>query len=362
MDFLKVGTQLVPRQLAPSNLYLDPNNPRLKGEKDYQVSPDADPTSAKTQEQILNYLVKNKRYDIDDLVNSIAKVGFLRMDRIVVTEVKKDCYVVLEGNRRVAAIKYLMKEIEEQKRTIQKEISKSFESIDVLVLDGKGLNKVDIQKITWFLQGVRHISGIKRWGPYQQAELIKQFTDSGLNFTEAGEAVGLSRVKAGRMLRAYTALNLMRENDQFAEHATPDKFSHFEQIFAQPAIRHWLGWNEDAGAFNNTAELIRFYEIITEEVSGKDTATAQDVRDKLPKVLDSTGATEALMKGASVAESYVIANAQSAAAAPTWVLSVKETIKKVKLIPWSHELSDEEVTLFKELEKLITKLLASKSE
>src|SRR5438874_12704095 len=107
-------------QLAPKlekitvrydRLVLDPNNPRFTTRKEDQIPEEhyldqdnAGITSAKM------FPEKKDRYKIAELVNSISQNGWLPVDYIFVRKLKGDDkrYVVLEGNRRVAAIREIM--------------------------------------------------------------------------------------------------------------------------------------------------------------------------------------------------------------------------------------------------------------
>ena len=330
MDFLRIGDKLAQKKISPNKLYLDHKNPRFKGEKGYNISEGSNPVDRRVQDNIFDFLVKNRKYDISELKNSILRVGFLKMDRIVVRKINESAYVVLEGNRRVAAIKWILKDIDERSADVDGFILKSIKKIDVMELVGEDLSDEDLEKATWFLQGVRHISGIKRWGPYQQAELIKQFIDSGLTFTDAGQAVGVGPRKAGQMMRAYAALTQMQQDDEFSDYGTPDLFSHFEQAIIKHPIKQWIGWDEEKMSFTNMNGLQRFYELITPDANGEVEATAVEVREKLPKILESGVATEYLMNGNGIDFCYAIALSEKASA-PTWHSAVKDAIRKLVL-------------------------------
>ncbi|SFC07508.1 LysM peptidoglycan-binding domain-containing protein [Pragia fontium] len=80
--------------LSVSNLKLDRNNPRI---------PPNIPT--RTTKEILEYLIKNQ--EVKDIADKIVHKGFIPHEPIYVTK-EKDSYVVLEGNRRVSALKCLL--------------------------------------------------------------------------------------------------------------------------------------------------------------------------------------------------------------------------------------------------------------
>ena len=71
-----------------SDLHLDPNNPRFIGEQ------------FDNEEEIIAHLMAAA--DLDELLLSILTSGYLDFEPIVV---KQDDLTVLEGNRRVAALK-----------------------------------------------------------------------------------------------------------------------------------------------------------------------------------------------------------------------------------------------------------------
>ena len=82
------------------------------------------------------------------------KLVSLKMDRIVVRKFSDDAYIVIEGNRRLAAIKSLMAAEERREITLLDHIKDTLETIEVLLLDSEN---DDYEAATWFLQGIRHI-------------------------------------------------------------------------------------------------------------------------------------------------------------------------------------------------------------
>jgi hypothetical protein len=174
--------------VAVADLYLDPNNPRFWSEQtrgnlhvaDAKVPDDLQQTRA--MEQI-------KSYGLEELRYSILRNGFLPLDRIVVRELAglPGKYVVIEGNRRLAALKWLRESI--QQETVSEEgidedylnkIISSTNQIEVLVYRGD-----ETKDIAWILQGIRHIGGIRDWMPAQQGKLVAdQIDKEGLSFTE----------------------------------------------------------------------------------------------------------------------------------------------------------------------------------
>ena len=82
------------------NLLLDKENHRLKIERD--ISPDKDKNE---QQIILENLIKND--NILSLARQISMYGFVPVEKMIVLRQPKNKYIVLEGNRRLAALKCL---------------------------------------------------------------------------------------------------------------------------------------------------------------------------------------------------------------------------------------------------------------
>ena len=81
-------------QLSPVNLQLDPKNPRI-------------PHSGEdlSQPELIADLVENEK--VYDLAKSIADNGYYPIEALIIVQENKE-KLVLEGNRRLAALKLLI--------------------------------------------------------------------------------------------------------------------------------------------------------------------------------------------------------------------------------------------------------------
>lgn len=247
------------------DLYLDPNNPRFYTEKSPKDVPDKkiieDRIQARAEANILNH-------GIEELYYNILRNGFLPLDRIVVRPIDEtpDKYVVVEGNRRLAALKMLRTRITEAEVAEEDITNEYLEELlastnELLVLVYRGNIGHDI---SWLLQGVRHISGIRSWQPAQRARLVvDQIDDQGLRFSEAGQKFGLSAQAVGKLYRSYKALEQMREDDEFQKKARNDYFSLFEEAYRHRPVRDWLDWSDSEHKYRNTDNLRQFYSWIS---------------------------------------------------------------------------------------------------
>lgn len=247
------------------NVFLDPNNPRFWQDSSSKLIPDVKIIDEKIQLKTYELM---QSFGIDDLYVNILRNGFLPLDRIVVRAISghTDKYVVVEGNRRLTALRRLRKNIEDE--LVDEEgideahldkIKNNTNSLKVLLYKGS-----ELHDISWLLQGIRHISGIRNWGPAQQARLVVDRVDNHkMSFTEAGQQFGISPQKVGRLYRVFKALEQMKVDDEFQSKAKNEYFTLFEEVIRDKTVRDWLGWNVDLNKFCNTDHLRMFYAWIT---------------------------------------------------------------------------------------------------
>ena len=103
------------QNISLRNLYLDPNNYRLINEADY-----VEVSAEKVKDKIIarrtfRLLAGDKNQYIQDLIESFKANGYLPVDQIQVRKlVENGGYVVVEGNRRIAALRHLQHEYDEK--------------------------------------------------------------------------------------------------------------------------------------------------------------------------------------------------------------------------------------------------------
>jgi len=105
--------------------------------------------------EIYDYLAKYEK--LDELKSSIVRAGFYQIgERVVVKKTEGDTYIVLEGNRRVCALKDLHGFYRNEKTSNQQILEDTLEiEVDIIT------NEDDIQP---FLS-IRHIDGVRKWSP-----------------------------------------------------------------------------------------------------------------------------------------------------------------------------------------------------
>jgi hypothetical protein len=261
---------LKPINLNINQIYLDPNNPRFLS-PDWEYISEDNITSTFIQEKTLDTMITN--YGIDKLAANIRINGFLNMDRIVVkkivietpttdtnieesgtNKVQHDKYVVLEGNRRISAIKIIHKELLTNS-TIDSEVLESINELECLEYVGSN------SEAAWIFQGLRHISGIADWPPFNKAKLLVDQMDSeNLTLTEVGERFGISPFAAGQWMRGYKAYEQASKESDFSQELDMNIYPYFQEIFGRSSIgvRDWLEWDDTDMEFKNKLNLNEF--------------------------------------------------------------------------------------------------------
>jgi hypothetical protein len=251
---------LTPIALRLDELLLDPNNPRFS-ELGEELNSVPEPRFADDKVQANTFdKMKNHMFDVAELRDTIKTIGFLPMDRIVVREWKgppgaQKKYVTVEGNRRVAALKWLLALHDIGKETLDAQKLKNIKELECLLLK----TELAPASATLILPGLRHVSGVKEWGAYQKAKAVYALRKSGMSPQEAAQSLGLSTRAANASYRCYLALEQMKSDEEFGEHAEPRMYSYFEEIFKRPNVRSWLDWSDEKERFIFEDRLREFY-------------------------------------------------------------------------------------------------------
>ncbi|MGE3800897.1 MAG: ParB N-terminal domain-containing protein [Candidatus Kapaibacterium sp.] len=143
-----------------SNLIFDPQNPRIPSLR--QAQSDID---------IIEYMIE--RENVIDLIASIGEQGYFPGEPLLVvkSEANVDKFEVVEGNRRLAALKLLQDPdiAPTKKNTIHKLVSEANQrpdTVDTLLFPKR-------EDILDYL-GYRHITGIDQWDSLQKARFLTQ--------------------------------------------------------------------------------------------------------------------------------------------------------------------------------------------
>ena len=337
-------------------IFLDLFNPRFSGEiKSPKFSHDTKNNDQKAQELTRRYLLE--KHGVYTLVDSIKRVGFLKIDRIVVRKISSEIYIVVEGNRRLAAIKTILGEVRRKVLVLPDAVFDTLIEIEVLELNVTGESAV---KATSLIQGIRHILGVRSWGPYQQGKLVHSLVEGdGLNFSEAALSVGLSPGRVSALLRGYYGLRQMQNDLSFGAYADVSLFSHFEQAYLKIPVRKWLDWDNNKNEYRNVDALRFFYSRISNNPGRlvSEALKASEVRDFLPAVLENEKARRIYLSNKSMlSDAYAITQPSDVDVAP-FLRVVTCIMSQLEDEPSALKITDKERAIIKKVHVFTGKIL-----
>jgi len=164
-------------------------------------------------------------------------------------------YVVIEGNRRVTALRWLLDLQEIGKEDFSEAQLKNFTELECLLLD----DEMAAPSAVLVLPGLRHVSGVKEWGAYQKAKAVNALRKGGMSPKEAAQSLGLSTKAANNSYRCFLALEQMKSDEEYGEYAQPKMYTYFDEVFRRPNLRIWLDWSDADERFRSDERLHEFY-------------------------------------------------------------------------------------------------------
>ena len=252
---------LTPKNVAPSDLLLDPNNLRFQDSSGFLLAAENRFHESGVQDQAYKRL--RNRENLVDLKRSIMRNGYIPVEQIVARPYLylDGKYIVIEGNRRTAAVRWILED-HATGVEIAPEVLANLETLPTVIAEEAGTDEA----FRASLMGIRHVSGIKQWGGYQRASLIVMMRDKlGLEPPNVADRLGLSTHEVNRRYRAFRALTQLKDNEEFGEHAKAGMYPLFHEAVSLPVVRNWLKWNEEDGVFEG-ADIEIFYDLITPSI------------------------------------------------------------------------------------------------
>lgn len=263
--------EIAARPVRPNQLLLDPNNYRFHDLQGYRPVSRARYAEVGVQDRALQFLQDTASFDLAALRDSIISNGFVPFEQIVVEaydgEGDNARYVVVEGNRRTAAIKTILADHAGGALDLPQPVLETLQQFTVLEILGTDAERANYQKT---LMAIRHVAGIREWGPYQQARLVVEMYDKEEGaFGPVAQRIGINSREVARRYRASKALEQMEKDEEFGDHAEPKLYAFFHEAVSQPKVREWLKFSDETYSAENADARKLFYELLTpREVDG----------------------------------------------------------------------------------------------
>lgn len=228
-----------PKKISVEHLHFDLKNPRYSEDHG---------TLIKTDSDIISFLLE--RSDLTELLESIANSGYIDIEPLVVTLVD-DKLIVLEGNRRLAAIKLLKnKALAEACNVKTPSMSKSIvETLDVVTVYPVG-DRLEAQDFI----GFKHINGPHRWDSIAKARYAANWyvnersKTNGMTLKDIAKRMGDRHDTLLRMVSGIFVLDQAKDEGIFhVEDRYPGRlfaFSHLYTALTRSGFRKYLGLDD----------------------------------------------------------------------------------------------------------------------
>jgi ParB-like chromosome segregation protein Spo0J len=196
------------REISLDHLRLDERNPRFGLVDGSRVS----------QTEILDFIVNT--FGVDDVLSSIAVNGYFNAEPLVCRSAENGEFVVMEGNRRLAACLILAgKEAAKNhgnlttsyQKTHADHGGKDFNPVPCIVVEADA----DPKSILSYL-GVRHISAAQQWDSFAKAVWIDRVVnEAGLTTSDVAEMIGDKHRTVSRLLEGFNFIKQLQREGKF---------------------------------------------------------------------------------------------------------------------------------------------------
>jgi hypothetical protein len=189
---------------------------------------------------------------VEEIILSLHHSGYFKNDPLIAIP-DGDRFIVIEGNRRLAAIKVITeypKYIRFYPKSLpepSEELIKALQIIPVVVESSR--------EAAWQFIGFKHVNGAAKWNSYAKAEYIAQVhNDFGISLTDIGLQIGDTNKTVQRLYQALMVIQ-QAENDKVFDKGdiTGSRlyFSHLTTGLQYDGIRDYIGL-KDAEAESKT--------------------------------------------------------------------------------------------------------------
>ena len=197
------------------------------------------------QDDLDVYAHLDEKFDAASVAESISRHGFFQSEPLIAIKSPDDRYIVLEGNRRLCALKGLAVPAVNARMTDARwkhivtngEFAVS-EETEVPVLIAASRESVAP------ILGYRHVTGITPWDPYQQARYVSSLIDapdSTVNAAQVANLIGreLSEVKS--FYRNYSIVEQARDVFNIPDiDRVVDEFGVWTRAMTSTGIRDYI--------------------------------------------------------------------------------------------------------------------------
>ena len=237
-----MSTDLVTR-VAVMDLTFDLKNPRL---------PEFGLTKESTELEVIKVLWD--AMDVRELVLSIAASGFFQHEPLIVDQ-DDGKNVVIEGNRRLAAVKVL----------IDPEVADSLNADSPQITDEAKESLMELPVVyaareeAWRHLGFKHVNGPAKWSSYAKARYIAEVhREIGIPLEDIAKQIGDTHRTVQRLYRGLMVIEQAERMKVFSRHdrwRSHFSFSHLYTGLNYSGISEFIGLQPETGERDDPVPL-----------------------------------------------------------------------------------------------------------
>ncbi len=202
-------------QMPVSRLHFDYRNPRLVEYKEINAQ--------STEEQMIAILWETM--DVRELVMSIAAWGYFKNEPLIVSQ-ENGRNTVLEGNRRLAAVKIILNPelVEAEIPPIEQSIKDSLQELPVMIAT---------REEAWRYLGFKHVNGPNKWNSYAKARYISQVhNDFKVPLSRIASQIGDTHKTVQKLYRGLMVIEQAEKEKLFSREDTSRKHFFFSHMYS----------------------------------------------------------------------------------------------------------------------------------
>jgi hypothetical protein len=296
-----------PRRMPTDELYLDAKNPRLLAQ-------------GGSQRELLETMWRD--FVAEEVALSIAKNGFWEYEPLIVAR-ENNRLIVIEGNRRLAAVKLLLDDTER----------KRVGATSLPVISGKRRDELQSLPVilttrsdVWQYVGYKHVNGPQAWQSYSKAQYIAWVhNELQVPLDQIAETIGDKHATVQRLYRSLMVLeqaernSLWQREDRVREHFS---FSHlYTGLNSYSGIQKYIGVDQapnDSADPVNQDHFDQLQQLLIWLYGSKSRDELPVIRSQNPdlrqldKVLTNANSTAALQSGLPLAVAVDVAKGDAA--------------------------------------------------
>lgn len=313
---------------------LDPKNPRLG---DIEVA---------TQDKLQKILLAEPHYAMD-LVESFVENGFIEYEPLIVRE-EGARYVVIEGNRRLAAVKHIVANKDKYPADLVAEL----QNVPVLIFHYSA-DASHLKDMRVYL-GVRHLQGYRQWPAESKAIFLDQNIGPDTDIKKLKSEFGIERNDISRFLIPYRVRKSAKKVVKEFKLTDEASFWILGEALSRAGIKEYIELKVKPKTVNVVSlnperfrSLMKFLYGVPDGKGGRTGKRIVETRQlsRLAKVLTNTRARKKLEGGSSLEEAEFFLETPEETL-KIQILVIRSVLKRIKTLKPKAEDIDEIQQIF----------------